>query len=453
MKSKKVLLITPYFAPQTHAAMFRVYKLARYLPILGYEVHVLTVDTNYLYNEDDSLLDQLPPTVYIHKARYVEPTFRGLKMAFGGKDTTFAALKRAHSERVSPQASVDRTVKKAAQPTIIQRLKKWVENRPDRYWTWYKPALQKAQEIIQEHDIHVIYTTTAPFTTLRIGQALKQKLGVRWVADYRDPLGYSERFSAPSMAVQTRERSIVKQAMQNADHVVGLARSYEYIFSDLYQLNTERYSFIPTGADDAYIRAAQEAAGEPTGDCETVLFVGEFLDEYSSNHVFKALDQAARKIDRPIKLKVIGRREVNQHRVERLLNSAGCENLKQHCEFIDHMAQSKLYKEICRATACLLIPGNSLWWTNFAKLVDYIALQKPVIADVAKISEARHELTKSRLGIFLNGDLIEDTSHLLDVFDQQRKIVDSEYCKLYLASSQVAAFVKVFDRQLEACAR
>lgn len=451
MKPKKVLLITPYFAPQTHAAMFRVYKLARYLPTQGYEVHVLTVDTNYLYNEDDSLLSQLPPTVYIHKARYIEPTFRGVKMACGGADTTFAALKRANSERLSPEASADRTVKKPPHPTVIQRLKKWVENRPDRYWTWYKPALQKAQEVIQEHNIQVVYTTTAPFTTLRIGQALKQKLGVRWVADYRDPLGYSERFSAPSMSVQTKERSIVKQAMQHADHVVGLARSYEYIFSDLYQLTTDRYSFIPTGADDAYIRAAQDAVGEVNDESETVLFVGEFLDEYDSNHVFKALDQAALKIKRPIKLKVIGRREVNQHRVERLLNSAGCDYLKQHCEFIDHMPQSKLYEEIYRATACLLIPGNSLWWTNFAKLVDYIALQKPVIADVPKISEARHELTKSRLGIFLNGDLVEDTSHLLDVFDLQRRTVDSDYCRLYLASSQVAEFMKVFDLQLEAC--
>ncbi|WP_100644243.1 glycosyltransferase [Alteromonas facilis] len=446
MTAKKVLLITPYFAPQTHAAMFRVYKLARYLPSLGYEVHVLTVDTNYLYNEDESLLAQLPEEVKIHKARYIEPTFRGLKMALGGKDTTFASLKR---QGAIEQVTATKTKSAALQtrPTLVQRFKQWLANRPDRYWTWYTPALKQARRIIQRYDIQLIYTTTAPYTCLRIGDKLKRELGIRWVSDYRDPLGYSERFSAPSLDVQQIEKQIVRSSMKSADHVVGLARSYEYIFSDLYQVPSERFSFIPTGADDAYIRHAEKEVGARHKSI-TVLFVGEFLDEYDSNHIFKALDQASLKLPQGLTLKVIGRKEVNQHRVERLLNSASCDNLKVHCEFIDHMPQSELYAEILRADACLLIPGNSLWWTNFAKLVDYIAMKKTVIADVPLISEARHELERSGLGVFLSGELIDDTNVLLDLFDARRQTINHEYCKTYLASSQVASFAKVFNQQL-----
>lgn len=448
MKNKKILLITPYFAPQTHAAMFRVYKLARYLPKQGYDVHVLTTDINYLYNEDESLLDQLPATVTIHTASYKEPTWRGLKMAFGGKDTTFAALKRRQQKQgAAPAMGVQQTAVKQKR-SMTARIKQWLANRPDRYWTWYKPALAKAEQLIKEHNIDVVYTTTAPFTSLNIGIALKQKLNVQWISDYRDPLGYSERFSAPSPRVQVEERRIVKQAMRAADHVVGLARSYEYIFSDLYKLPTSRFTFIPTGADDAYIQAANASVTETT-EPHTVLFVGEFLDEYDSNHVFKALEQAAIQLERGLALKVIGRQEVNQHRVERLLNSAGCDYLKEHCEFIDHMPQAELYKEIAQASACLLIPGNSLWWTNFAKLVDYIALRKPVIADVPLISEARHELTMAGLGIFLKGDLVSDTQDLLDSLQNNRLRPNTTYCDKYLASSQVAAFAEVFNRFLD----
>ena len=55
--SRSILIVTPYFAPQTHAAVFRAYKLAKYLPRFGWKPYVLTVDTNYLYNNDPELLE------------------------------------------------------------------------------------------------------------------------------------------------------------------------------------------------------------------------------------------------------------------------------------------------------------------------------------------------------------------------------------------------------------
>jgi len=49
MKNKKVLVITPFFAPESHAAVFRAHKLVKYLKKEGWEPIVLTVDTNYTY--------------------------------------------------------------------------------------------------------------------------------------------------------------------------------------------------------------------------------------------------------------------------------------------------------------------------------------------------------------------------------------------------------------------
>src|SRR5690606_38591537 len=67
---------------------------AKLLPRFGWKPYVVTVDRNYLYNEDPTLLDDLPPEVEIHAARYVEPSPRGVRMALGGADRSFAALKR-----------------------------------------------------------------------------------------------------------------------------------------------------------------------------------------------------------------------------------------------------------------------------------------------------------------------------------------------------------------------
>ena len=94
-----------------------------------------------------------------------------------------------------------------------------------------------------------------------------------------------------------------------------------------------------------------------------------------------------------------------------------------------------------------------MWWNNFAKMVDYIALQKTVIADVPLISEARLELTKAGLGVFLGGDLIEDTTELLKILERPNRRVNKQYCRLYLASSQVASFATVFEKQIEQVSR
>ena len=54
------------------------------------------------------------------------------------------------------------------------------------------------------------------------------------------------------------------------------------------------------------------------------------------------------------------------------------------------MPQRGLYQLIQGAEAGVLIPGRvSSWWTCFAKMVDYLALQKPVLAMVPDPSEAR----------------------------------------------------------------
>jgi hypothetical protein len=44
--NKKILVITPFFAPETHAAVFRAHKLVKYLKRMGWQPYVITVDIN-----------------------------------------------------------------------------------------------------------------------------------------------------------------------------------------------------------------------------------------------------------------------------------------------------------------------------------------------------------------------------------------------------------------------
>ncbi len=438
-----VLMLVPYFAPQAHAAMFRAHKLAKYLPDYGYRPVVVTADINYLYNNDTELLAELPSLVEVHRARHIEPTLRGLRMALGGRDRTFAALK---PENDLPQSGVNG--RQGAQAggnapsryaEIVRLLGEW----PDRYWTWSLAAHRLCRRLIQEQDIKLIYTSAVPTSPLAAAQSLQEEFGLKWVADFRDPVGYGQKHSARGVIASGMEQKILNRAMNNADMVTGLASSYGSIFFDLYGLPEARYRFIPTGLDEEYLKHGSNVAR----DDGLLLHVGEVMPNQSP-HIFRVLARAHEinpEFMSGFRLTFVGRREINAPRVAALIESIS--DWPYSVEFIDHAPQAEVYSLIRRARACLLIPGRQrFWWTNFAKLADYLALRAPCIADVPAVSEAREELDKSGNGFFLGGKDVEaDALALLKWLDSDQQVDAGDYSLRYTAKRQVEEFSVVFD--------
>lgn len=444
--NKAVLLVTPYFAPQAHAAMFRVHKLAKYLPQFGWKPYVLTTDTNYLYNENRDLLDELPPEVEVHRARYVEPTLRGLRMALGGEDRTFATMKRdgrlpsALRGTAAPMADARSRAPRAAR--VYQRLLKSVVQSPDPYWTWRRPALALARRLIRNYDIPVVYTTTLPYTTIEIGRTLQAELGCRWVMDLRDPGTYSTRMSSTFDSVYLRQRRIEHRGLLAADAVTVLSSAYKHIFEDLHGPGLgDRITFIPTGLDEAYV----SDRGQP--ERGALVFTGEYLPEYGDAfwRIFRTALDREPTLERQCRVDVIGHEALNRSRLEPILKRFGLEPVVR---FTDHLPQSELYRRVTAAQAGLLIPGEqSHWWTNFAKMVDYIALQRPVLALVPNPSEARKELERAGIGVFLDG-CEETAAQRLIAFlqgDCQVGRDDSRVTEAYTAAAQVQAFAEIFS--------
>ncbi len=437
-KNKSVLIVTPFFAPQSHAAVFRAYKLAKYLPQFGWKPYVLTVDTNYMYNEDQTLLSALPKDVEIHRTQYIEPTLRGLRMHFGGKDRTFKSVKHAMVTHKAEAVSVSWREK------FYGYLRDHFLFTPDHYWTWYWSALKRASHLIRQNDISVIYTTCLPYTCLRIGLKLKDNFpDLKWLSDFRDPPTYSQTTCSKVDRVYQQQRDIERRAHARADAITGLAASYSLIFHDMYRAKSVK--FIPTGVDEELL--PKEMATSPF-DHPYILFVGEFLKEYDET-IFRLFAEALKNNDfakENLKLIIAGNQNIN-----RALTSGYIEKFKMndHVKFLDHMPQQELYRYISAARAVTLIPGpHSFWWTNFAKLVDYMALEKPVLALVPNPSEARSTLSKAGLGIFLDGSF-SDKLRVFSKFLTEGYLKvnpNPEECQKYLAKNMTKSFVEIFEK-------
>ncbi len=441
MVNKKVLIITPFFAPETHAAVFRAHKLVKYLKRMGWQPYVITVDTNYVYNEDLALLEELEG-IPIYRTKYIEPSIRGVKMALGGADRTYKTLKKqgafikTDQQQQAPITSSKKSITSRLYNYILQRHLK----NPDRFWTWKKGAITLAKKLIKEEGIGTVFTTTLPFTTNEIGIALKKSMNITWVADFRDPITYGKRFHSSIPKVYATQKRIQDLTFQYADKIVGTSSSYGLIFHDQYAGEyDEKYVFIPTGIDDDYVPTPQSEKEN------NLILVGEYLKEYK-DHFFALYKKAIHGLsdDQIPKITIIGNKDINQAVAMPYVKAL---ELQDKVVFLDHMPQTKLYTIIEKSKYVLLINGEkAYWWTVFAKLIDYIALKKQVIAFVPDISEAKNELTKANIATFLKFDQ-ESVSRFREMLTQPQleKIPNEEYCKRYLASSQVAAFINVFE--------
>lgn len=438
-----VLIITPYFAPQTHAAMFRVHKLVKYLPEHGYKPIVLTTDINYLYNENSELLKELPDCVEIIRTRYIEPSMRGLRMALGGRDRTFKNTKSTteYSSEPSVGSLAEKTnpIRKVLS-SVYSTLTQFLYNIPDAHWTWSLASKKTAEALVKEYDIKLMYTTANPYSHLGMAGHLQEKFNLKWLADFRDPCGYGVKHGVDNYLGSKIQHSLLSKTMVKADKVSGLAETYSSIYSDLFGLDNRKFSFIPTGIDDAYL---PEPENNIVSYSNHIIFAGEVMKE-QSDYVFNVIQ--AMDVDGKFQLTFIGREEINRPIVENI--TSNIKNWSVPVNFIDHLPQSELYIILKSAKACILAMGsNRQWWNNFAKMVDYIALGVPVVADVPYCSEAKKELSRAKLGFFLERDSLEqDANHLRDWLENiDNNGIEVDYRKRYLASSQVAAFARLFD--------
>jgi len=445
---KSVLIITPYFAPQSHAAVFRAYKLAKQLPQWGWKPYILTVGTNYLYNEDPLLLEKLPAEVEIIKSKYIEPTLRGLRMAVGGQNRSFSALKSS-GKITAKESQENNYLKRMTRGVYNYALENWSYN-PDPYWTWFLTASRKGKETIKQHHIPLVFTTFVPYTCLNLGNYFKS-LGCRWVSDFRDPGTFMPSTSSHVKRIFKIQKEIEQNTLKSADFLTGLSSSYDAIYRQMYPHWKGEIQFIPTGLDTDLLEKSMPDDSNIAED-PYVLFVGELLQGYDISF-FESFHLALKNTEfknKNFKIIIAGHLQINLNRSKLFIEKY---NLQKYVIFKDHMPQENLYKLIHKASAVLLNPGRQspFWWTNFAKMVDYIALKKMVFAIVPDASEARTQLTQCGLGIFLDGSVSENAKLITDSLLTQNSNYDpkEENCQKYLSENMTKAFVNIFEKALE----
>lgn len=93
---------------------------------------------------------------------------------------------------------------------------------PDARRFWIRPSVRFLSGFVRLNNIETVITTGPPHSVHLIGLGLKQKTGVKWVADFRDPwttIGYHDKLRLTKRSKE-RHKQLESTVLNNADQIV-----------------------------------------------------------------------------------------------------------------------------------------------------------------------------------------------------------------------------------------
>lgn len=241
---RRLLVLAYFFPPIGGGGCQRTLKLVRYLKPLGWDSTVVTARDPDYWILDPTLLEEVPPSTEVIRARGLT-SHRLVRLLAGGG----AALERRQGER-DP-----RSFRK------LRRLQSWLMI-PDGYLPWAREAERAAARRVQEGGIDVIWTTSSPESAHLAGMALKRRFGLPWVADFRDPWVGRVTYNPPTPWHDARHRALERGVVESADRVTVVSDAMATVYRERYPgVPRERFVTIPNGVDsDDWSRADRLAS-------------------------------------------------------------------------------------------------------------------------------------------------------------------------------------------------
>ena len=401
---KNVLIISYYFPPSGGPGVQRVLKFTKYLPEFGWQPIILTVKDADYPARDESLLDEIPKDVPVYRTKIFEPY--GIYRKFTGK-------------KYGAPVDVNTIPKPGERRSFSEQLAEFIRATffiPDARIGWYGHAVKKGIEIIKEHRVQALYSSSPPYTCSLIARKLKHKTALPWVAGFRDPwrgfLSTPERWLLPAMIDKHFERATFSEcdAMEVAWN--GIIKD----FSGKYpEMNVTKCHHLPNGFDSSDFPRDQFAQNEKF----TVTYTGSMYGKRNPSAFLKAVRLGIeQKLVDPkcLQLQFIGRFGDEIHEMFKdpvLLDSIVVRSYVPHSESI---------KELFRSDDLLMIVDDFKGNEEIVpgKVFEYIGAAKPIIT-IAPEGAIANLIRETQSGEIAHSDDVESVMNIFVTYYENWK--------------------------------
>lgn len=377
---KKVLIICYYWPPAGGPGVQRWLKFAKYLPSYNIQPIMYVPDNPTYPIVDEHLLNDISSNTIVLRQPIFEPY--QLASVFG----------RKKSNKISSGIIPDKK-----QQTLVEKLLLWTRGNlfiPDARIFWVKPSIKFLEKYISENKIDTIITTGPPHSLHLIGLELKNKLNLKWFADFRDPwtsIGYHKELKLSTFAAK-KHRLLEHKVLNAADHIIVTSPSTKIEFENL---TNKPIEVITNGFDI-------EVAQKPTTDkLFSMAHIGSLLSQRNPLILWESLSEILVELPdfkKHFQLKLIGTisesvlQTLEKYKLSEFVHNLG---YISHQEALQQQIKSQilLLIEINSADTKCIIPG---------KLFEYMAAERPIIGIGPTGSDFASIIRNSNTGIFVD---------------------------------------------------
>jgi len=372
---KKVLIVTYYWPPAGGPGVQRWLNFVKYLP--ENDIHpVLYIPENPHYPiTDPSLKAEVPEPLTIYRQPIWEPY--QLASIFSRRTT------RKISSGIVP----------AKNPTLLDRLFLWIRGNffiPDARKYWIKPSVKFLTEVLKNENIDVVITTGPPHSLHLIGKSLKERAGVRWIADFRDPwtgIGYHKALRLTKKS-QKKHQALEKEVLNAADQILVTSDATKREFEEI----TSRPITTITNGYDETTPVTSELDKK-----FTISHIGSLLSERNPTVLWKVLAELVEEVSgfsEALRIQLTG--VVSDEIVEEI-NKCGLGDYLNVSDYLPHR-EAILAQRSSRLLLLVEIDSEQTRGIIPGKLFEYMAAKRPILAIGPESWEAGKLVRESRSG-------------------------------------------------------
>jgi glycosyltransferase involved in cell wall biosynthesis len=349
---RRVLVIAYYFPPMGLSGVQRTLKFVKYFSEYGWEPTVLTVQPRGYFAQDDSLVEDLEG----RPVRIVRTSAAG-----PGKLVSTKPVVKLPAEWVRKLLS------RLSDTFFI----------PDNKIGWKRKAIARAIELARETPFDLIFATAPPFTDFLIGRALKKKLNIPLVLDYRDPwVDYPFKFY-PTPLHKFLHVQLERRSLKASSHVVTTNRKVKELILRRHRfLGYHDVDIVSQGFDPAdFQKARSTPLSQPHRKAMRITYAGVFWEDRKPDFFLRALAEVQKEQPRlrgRITAHFVGNfREENRKLVVRL----GLQDSVTETGYLPHV---DCIRELLASDVLWMIVGDVLG--SPGKTYEYIGAGKPILA-------------------------------------------------------------------------
>lgn len=379
MAKKQVLLVTYYWPPAGGPGVQRWLKFVSYLPQFGIEPIVYIPENPEYPILDENLVSQVPNGVTIIKQPIREPASFAKKL-FGKK-----------TKQLQSGILPTKKASLATQLMLYVRANFFI---PDARVGWVKPSVSFLKDYCKKNHIDTLITTGPPHSLHLIGMQLQKEIGVKWVADFRDPwttIHYFNQLPLRAKALK-KHKELEKKVLNAADIITVTSKPTQTEFEKL----TNTPIHVVTNGYDGH-QLPKESI--PLDTKFSIAHIGSLLSDRNPKQLWKALADLLKvypRLKNDLQITLAG---VVSEEVLESISEAGLKEYVQnygyvsHAEAIrlQHASQILLLLEMDKEETKVILPG---------KLFEYMAAKRPILALGPEDGAIESILKETKAGVY-----------------------------------------------------